>query len=327
MRRRDFISLLGGAAAAWPLAARAQQPAMPVIGFLHSGSPEPNVKRVTAFRKGLSETGYLEGQNLGIEYRWAAGQDDRLPELAADLVRRRVAVIATPGSTPAALAAKAATTVIPIVFYIGADPAAIGLVAKLNRPGGNATGISSQDAELMGKRLAFLHQLVPQAARFVALVNPTSALTEAIVKNVQAGAALLGLHVEILHASTGREIDAAFTNLSQKAGSTLLIPPDAFLFIRRAQILTLAARHALPAIYYDREFADSGGLMSYGPDRVKTFQQAGIYTGRVLKGEKPADLPVMQPTKFELVINLSTARALGIPVPNTLLAIADEVIE
>jgi putative ABC transport system substrate-binding protein len=326
MKRREFITLLGGAAA-WPLAAGAQQPAMPVIGFLHSGSPEPNAKRVTAFRKGLSETGYIEGQNLGIEYRWAAGQDDRLPELAADLVRRRVAVIATPGSTPAALAAKAATTAIPIVFYIGADPAAIGLVAKLNRPGGNATGISSQDAELMGKRLAFLHQLVPQAARFVALVNPTSALTEAIVKNVQAGAALLGLHVEILHASTGREIDAAFTNLSQKAGSTLLIPPDAFLFIRRAQILTLAARHALPAIYYDREFADSGGLMSYGPDRVITFQQAGIYTGRVLKGEKPADLPVMQPTKFELVINLSTARALGIPVPNTLLALADEVIE
>jgi ABC-type uncharacterized transport system substrate-binding protein len=326
MKRREFITLLGGAAA-WPLAAGAQQPAMPVIGFLHSGSPEPNAKRVTAFRKGLSDTGYLEGQNLGIEYRWAAGQDDRLPEMAADLVRRRVAVIATPGSTPAALAAKAATTAIPIVFYVGADPVAIGLVAKLNRPGGNATGISSQDAELMGKRLAFLHQMAPQAARFVVLVNPTSALTEAIVKNVHAGAALLGLHVEILHASTGREIDAAFANLSQKAGSTLLIPPDAFLFIRRAQILTLAARHALPAIYYDREFADSGGLMSYGPDRLKTFQQAGIYTGRVLKGEKPADLPVMQPTKFELVINLSTARALDIPVPNTLLALADEVIE
>jgi putative ABC transport system substrate-binding protein len=327
MKRRDFITLLGGAAATWPLAARAQQPPMPVIGFLHSGSPEPNLKRVTAFRQGLSETGYLDGQNLAIEFRWAAGQDDRLPELAADLVRRQVAVIATPGSTPAALAAKVATTTIPIVFYIGVDPVAVGLVDKLNRPGGNITGISSQDAELMGKRLALLAQLVPQATRFIALVNPQSALTEAIAKNLETSATSLGIQVETLRAGTNREIDAAFAKLSQKAGSALLVPPDAFFFIRRAQIVTLAARHALPAIYYDREFVDAGGLMSYGPDRVKTFQQTGIYTGRILKGEKPADLPVMQPTKFELVINLNTARALDIAVPNMLLALADEVIE
>jgi ABC-type uncharacterized transport system substrate-binding protein len=326
IERRKFLATLGGVAA-WPLVARAQQPALPVIGFLHSGSPEPNAKRVTAFRKGLSETGYLEGQNLAIEFRWAAGQDDRLPELAADLIRRQVAVIATPGSTPAALAAKVATTTIPIVFYIGVDPVAVGLVDKFNRPGGNVTGISSQDAELMGKRLALLGQLVPQATRFIALINPKSALTEAIVKNLETSATSLGLLVETFHAGTDREIDAAFTKLSQKAGSALLVPPDAFFFIRRSQIVTLAARHALPAIYYDREFVDAGGLMSYGPDRVNTFQQTGIYTGRVLKGEKPADLPIMQPTKFELVINLNTARAIGIAVPNVLLALADEVVE
>jgi ABC-type uncharacterized transport system substrate-binding protein len=327
MRRREFITLLGGAAVGWPLAARAQQRAVPVIGYLHSGSPEPNLKRVSAFRKGLGETGYAEGQNVAIEFRWAAGQDDQLPEMAAELVRRRVAVIATPGSTPAALAAKAATTTIPIVFYIGGDPVALGLVASLNHPGGNATGISTQDAELMAKRLAQLREVVPRAARCIALVNPNSALTEAIVKNLQSSVATLGQQVEILNAGTIREIDAAFANLAERPGSALLVGPDAFFFIRRAQILTLAARHALPAIYYDREFVEAGGLMSYGPDRVNTFQQAGIYTGRILKGEKPADLPVMQPTKFGLVINLSTARALGIELSQTVLALADEVIE
>jgi putative ABC transport system substrate-binding protein len=331
-RRREFITLLGGAAATlpsllWPLAARAQQPAMPVIGFLHSGSPEPNLKRVAAFRKGLSEAGYVEGRNVAVEFRWAAGQDDRLPELAADLVRRRVAVIATPGSTPAALAAKAATATIPIVFYMGGDPVALGLVASLNRPGGNVTGISNQDAELMAKRLALLRELVPQAARCIALVNPNSVLTDAIVKNLRAGAATLGLQVEILRAGTDREIDAAFAKFSQKPREPLLVSPDAFFFNRRVQILTLAARHALPAIYYDREFVDAGGLMSYGTNRVSTFQQVGIYTGRILKGEKPADLPVMQPTKFELVININTARALGFELSPTLLALADEVIE
>jgi putative tryptophan/tyrosine transport system substrate-binding protein len=327
MNRRSFIMLLGGAAAAWPLGASAQQRAVPVIGYLHSGSPEPNLKRVSAFRKGLGETGYAEGQNVAIEFRWAAGQDDQLPEMAAELVRRRVAVIATPGSTPAALAAKAATTTIPIVFYIGGDPVALGLVASLNHPGGNATGISTQDAELMAKRLTQLREVVPRAARYIALVNPNSALTEAIVKNLQSSVVTLGQQVEILNAGTIREIDAAFANLAERPGSALLVGPDAFFFIRRAQILTLAARHALPAIYYDREFVEAGGLMSYGPDRVNTFQQAGIYTGRILKGEKPADLPVMQPTKFELVINLSTARALGIELSQTVLALADEVIE
>ena len=230
MRRRDFITMIAGAGVAWPISARAQQPAMPIIGFLHSGSPEPNIKRVAAFRKGLSEVGYVEGQNVAIEFRWAAGQDDRLPELAADLIRRQVAVIATPGSLAAALAAKATTATVPIVFYTGGDPVALGLVASLNRPGGNITGISNQDAELMAKRLALLRDLVPQAARRIALVNPTSPLTEAIVKNLQAGVATLGVQVEILHASTGREIDAAFPNLSQTQGGALLVSPDAFFF-------------------------------------------------------------------------------------------------
>jgi putative ABC transport system substrate-binding protein len=327
VKRREFITLLGGAAATWPLAARAQQPTMPVIGFLHSGSPEPNANRVAAFRKGLGEAGYVEGQNVSIEFRWAAGQDDRLPDLAADLIRRRVAAIATPGSTPASLAAKAATTTIPIIFAIAADPVAMGLVASLNRPGGNATGVSFQFVELMSKQLGILRELVPAANRFVALVNPNSAFTDAVVKDLQASALALGLPIEILRAGTGREIDAAFANLVQKPGGVLLVGPDAFFTNRRAQIVTLAARHALPAIYSVREFAEIGGLMSYGTNVVNGFQLTGIYVGRVLKGEKPADLPVVQPTKFELVVNLNTARALGIQVPPTLLALADEVIE
>jgi putative tryptophan/tyrosine transport system substrate-binding protein len=300
---------------------------MPVIGFLHSGSPEPNVNRVAGFRKGLGEAGYVEGQNVAIEYRWAAGQDDRLPDLAVDLIRRRVAVIATPGSTPAALAAKAATTTVPIVFAVGADPVAMGLVASLNRPGGNATGLNLQNVELVAKRLGMLRELAPGANRFVALVNFNTAYTDAVIKDLQASASALGLPIEILRAGTGREIDAAFANLVQKPSGALLVAPDAVFVSRRAQIVTLAARHALPAIYFARDFAETGGLMSYGPNLADVYQQTGIYVGRVLKGEKPADLPVVQPTKFELVVNLNTARALGIAIPNTLLALADEVIE
>jgi len=324
--RGEFITLLGGAAAARPLVARAQQPAVPVIGFLHSGSPEPSVNQVAAFRKGLREAGYVEGQNVAIEFRWAAGQDDRLPDLAVDLIRRRVAVIATPGSTPASLAAKATTTTMPIVFAIGTDPVAMGLVASLNRPGGNATGVSFQNVELVAKRLGMLRELAPGANRFVALVNPNTAFIDAIVEELQASASGLGLSIEILRAGTGREIDAAFVNL-QKPGVALLVGPDAVFTSRRAQIVTLATRHVLPAIYYAREFAEIGGLISYGPNLADVYQQTGIYVGRVLKGEKPADLPVVQPTKFELVVNLNTARALGISIPSTLLATADEVIE
>ena len=299
MKRREFISLLGGAAAAWPLAARAQQPAMPVVGFLHSASPEPNANRVAGFRKGLGEAGYVEGQNVAIEFRWAAGQDDRLPDLVGDLIRRRVAVIATPGSTPASLAAKAATTTIPIVFAIGSDPVAMGLVASLNRPGGNVTGVSFQSVELMAKRLGMLRELAPGANRFVALVNPNTAYAEAEVKDLQTSASALGLPIEILRAGTGREIDAAFAHLVQNPGGALLVGPDAVFNNRRAQIVTLAARNALPAIYFAREFAEIGGLMSYGPNVVNAFRETGIYVGRVLKGEKPTDMPVEQPTKFE----------------------------
>jgi putative tryptophan/tyrosine transport system substrate-binding protein len=327
IERRKFLATLGSAAAAWPLAARAQQPAMPVVGFLHSGSPEPIVSRVAEFRKGLGEAGYFEGQNVAIEFRWAAGRDDRLPDLAADLIRRRVAVIATLGSTPASLAAKAATTTIPIVFLVASDPVALGLVTSLNRPGGNATGVNVQLVELVTKRIGMLRELAPGANRFVALVNPNTAFTDAVVKDLQVSAPALGLPIEILRAGTGREIDAAFANLVQKPGGALLVGPDAFFTSRRAQIVTLAARHAVPAIYFTRDFTESGGLMSYGPNLANAYQQTGIYVGRVLKGEKPAVLPVVQPTKFELVVNLNTARALGIAIPNTLLAIADEVIE
>jgi putative ABC transport system substrate-binding protein len=327
MRRREFIALLGGGAVAWPLAARAQQPAMPVIGFLHSGSPAPNANRVAAFRKGLGEAGYVEGQNVAIEFRWAAGHDDRLPDLAADLIRRRVAVIATPGSTPASLAAKAATATIPIVFLMGGDPVALGLVASLSRPGGNATGVNLQLVEVVAKQLGILRELAPAANRLVALVNPNTAYTDAVVKDLQASALALGVEIEFLRAGTGREIDTAFANLVQKPGGALLVGPDAVFVGRRAQIVTLAARHALPAIYYVRDFAEIGGLMSYGPDVVILYQQTGSYVGRILKGEKPGDLPVVQPTKFELVVNLNTARALGLEVPPTLLVAADEVIE
>ena len=326
MKRRDFITLLG-VAAAWPLAARAQRSAMPVIGFLHSSSPEPNAAFVAAFRKGLSEAGFVEDQNVAIEFRWAAGRVDQLPDLAADLIRRQVAVIATPASTPAALAGKAATTTIPIVFATGGDPVALGLVRSLNRPGGNATGISFQTVELLGKQLEMLRDVAPQSRRFAALVDPHYEYADAIVTSLRAGAGSLGVPIEILRATTVGEIDASFANLAQKPGSALLISSSPFFTGRRTQLATLAARYTIPAIYGVREFAENGGLMSYGPDFANIYQQAGIYTGRILKGEKPADLPVQRPTKFELVINLTTARAIGITVPDTLLALADEVIE
>jgi putative ABC transport system substrate-binding protein len=326
--RREFITLLGGATAAWPLAARAQQPAMPVIGFLGSSSAQATVKNLEAFRKGLSQTGYVEGRNVAIEFRWAGGREDRMPELAADLVRRQVAVIAAPISTAGALAAKAATSTIPIVFASGSDPVALGLVASLNRPGGNVTGVKSLNVELTAKRLGLLRELAPQATRFVALVSPKAAMTDAIVKEVHASVPTLGVPVEILYAgNSDREIEAAFANLSQKPGAALLVTVDPFFFARRALIVTLAARHAVPTLYFAREFADIGGLVSYGTSVDNIHELIGIYTGRVLKGEKPADLPVAQPTKFEMIINLSTAKALAIKVPPTLLAVADEVIE
>jgi len=327
MRRREFMALVGGAAA-WPLAAHAQQMPMPVVGFLGSTSAEMSAKSLEAFRKGLRETGYVEGRNVAIEFRWTGGREDRIPELAADLIRRQVAVIAAPVSTAGALAAKAATSSIPIVFGTASDPVALGLVASLNRPGGNATGVKTLNVELTAKRLGLLRELAPQATRFVALVAPNAALTDAIVKDVHASVPTLGVPVEILYAgNSDRDIEAAFANLSQSLGAALLVTVDAFFFTRRAFIVTLAARHALPTVYFTREFADAGGLISYGTSFDNVYELIGIYTGRILKGEKPADLPVAQATKFDLVINLVTARALGLAVPNTLLALANEVIE
>jgi putative ABC transport system substrate-binding protein len=327
--RRQFLTLVGGAAAIWPLTAGAQQPAMPVVGFLGSSSAQVSVKWLEAFRKGLSETGYVDGRNVAIEFRWAGGREDRMPELAADLVRRQVAVIAAPTSTAGALAAKAATSSIPIVFGIGGDPVALGLVDSLNRPGGNATGVKSLNVELTAKRLGLLRELEPRATRFVVLVSPNTAMTDAIVKDVHASVPMMGASVEILHAAgySDRDIEAAFISLSQEPGAALLVAVDPFFFNRRALIVTLAARHALPTVYFAREFVDIGGLVSYGTSLSNIHELTGMYTGRVLKGEKPADLPVTQPTKFDMVINLLTAKALAIDVPPTLLAIADEVIE
>jgi ABC-type uncharacterized transport system substrate-binding protein len=297
-----------------------------VVGFLYAGSPEPNSRRVAAFRDGLGEVGFVEGRNVAIEFRWA-GKDDDLPELAGDMVRRRVAVIATPVSTQATLAAKAATTTIPIVFAVGGDPVALGLVASLNRPRGNITGISILNVELMPKRLGLLRELAPQATHFGALVNPDTAFTPAVIKSLQAGAATLGIPVDIFRASTDGDIEAAFAQISQRPGGALLLGPDAFFTSRRLQIAALAASHALPTMYVIREFADAGGLISYGPDIEHTCQQVGAYAGRILAGEKPADLPVVQSEKFEMVINLQTANALGLTIPSTLLALANEVIE
>jgi putative ABC transport system substrate-binding protein len=327
MRRRQFITLIGAAAAAWPIAARGQQPAMPVVGFLHSGSPEQNAKRLAAFHKGLNEAGFVDGQNVTIEYRWAAGQNDKLAGLVADLIRRQVAVIATPGSTPAAVAAKKATTAVPIVFGAGSDPVELGLVPNLNHPGGNVTGVTSLNAEVTAKRLGVIRELVPQATRYFALINPTSQLAEPFIKDLQAGAARLGIQIEILRASTDAEIEAAFAHLPQQAGSVLVFGPDTFFYIRREHIAALAARHVVPTIFDVRDYAEAGGLASYGADFLNVMELAGNYTARILKGEKPADLPVVLAAKFELAINMKTAKTLGITVPPTLLALADEVIE
>ena len=327
MRRRDFIQAITGSAVVWPLAARAQQSAMPVIGYLYAGSPESSTQRVAAFRKGLNEAGYREGENVAIEFRWANDQTDRLPELAADLIRRRVAVIATPGSTPASLAAKAATTTIPIVFGIGSDPVQEGLVASLARPGGNVTGVAWQTGELGAKRLALLHELLPKAMRVVLLVNPNNPLTAPIVADVETAAPSVGVQVEILTATNNREIDSAFAGLAQKRADALLVGADALFNGHRIQIALLAVHYGVIAIYSSREFVEAGGLISYGPDTLDMIRRAGVYTGRILKGERPAELPVQQSSKFELVINAQTARILNLVVPPTLLARADEVIE
>jgi putative tryptophan/tyrosine transport system substrate-binding protein len=326
VKRRDFITLLGGAAAAWPRAAGAQQPAMPVIGYLNNGSPESDVPRLTGLRRGLTETGYVEGRNFLIEYRWAGNQPDRLSALAADLIQLRVAVIVAAGLLPA-LAAKAATTNIPIVFSVAADPVQLGLVASLNRPGGNLTGVNSLAGELGAKGLALLHDLVPSVATIGFLENPNNPIFDLTTRDVLAAAPVVGPEVQILKASTDREIDAAFVSLVQVRTGALLVGNDPFFNSRIEQLVALAARHAIPAMYPLREFAAAGGLMSYGTNNRDIYQQVGIYTGRILKGAKPADLPVMQTTKFDLVINLKTAKALGLEIPAKLLALADEVIE
>jgi putative ABC transport system substrate-binding protein len=326
MKRREFLALLGGSAAA-PLVARAQQQPLPVVGFLHAGSPEANLKNVAAFRKGLSETGYVDGRDVTIEYRWAEDRDDRLPALAAELVRRRVAVIATPGTTQAALAAKVATTTIPIVFSTGGDPVALGLVASFNRPGGNVTGIVNTSARLAGKRLGLLRELAPGTKRFAVLVTHNGPLTEATLKDLRAEAPQLGLPVEILYADTADEIEGAMAQLSKISGSALMVSPDALFTNLRTRIVALAARRAVPTVYSVREFAEVGGLLSYGPSFLNTYEQVGEYAGRILRGEKPSDLPVMQASKVDLVVNLAAARALGVAVPDKLLAVADEVIE
>ena len=328
MRRREFISILGGAAVAWPVAARAQQPAMPVIGFLGSESHDVWASRLRAFRQGLSETGYVEGQNVAIDYRWAEGENNRLSALAADLVRRRVHVITTPGSTPATLAAKAATATIPIVFYVGGDPIELGLVASLNRPSGNLTGVTTLTSEVGPKRLQLLYELVPTATIVGLLVNPTSpALSEAATRDLQAAARTLGVQLRVLHASAERDFDAVFSTLVQQRVGALVIVNDALFGTRVEQLASLAIRHAIPAVYQFREFAAAGGLISYGTGFIDAFRQAGVYTGRILKGEKPDDLPVQQTTKAELIINLKTAKVLGLTVPTGLLVRADEVIE
>jgi putative tryptophan/tyrosine transport system substrate-binding protein len=326
VRRREFITLIGNAAA-WPLAARAQPAATPVVGFLHDGSLEPRIHLVAAFRQGLSDAGFVDGGNVVIEYRWAQDKFDRLPALVAELTQRQVAVIATPGSAAAALAAKAATNAIPIVFSVGTDPVKLRLVGSLNRPGGNATGVSYLTQELGPKRLGILRELMPSGADVVVLVNPTSPVTDSAVKDMQAAASAVGQQLSVLHARENQEINAAFLAMAQKQAPALVIVTDPLFTSRRVQLVTLAARHAIPAIYTSREFAEIGGLMSYGTNLPDIYRQVGNYVGRILKGEKPADLPVAQPTRFEFVINLATAKALGIDVPATLLGRADEVIE
>jgi putative ABC transport system substrate-binding protein len=327
MQRREFITLLGGTAATWPFAARAQQPAMPVVGFVNVASAKGYAPQLSAFLKGLSETGYVNGRNVAIEYRWAEGQIDRLPVMVADLVHRHVTVIAAT-STPAVIAAKAATTTIPIVFEMASDPVRLGLVASLNRPGGNVTGVTNTNVEIAPKRLQLLHELVPTASVIALLVNPTNPIVaETNTKGLQAAARNFGLELHVLNASTERDFDEVFAKLIQLRAGGLVITPDPFFRTRSEQLAALALHHAVPTIFHGREFAVAEGLLSYGADPTDAYRLTGIYTGRVLKGDKPADLPVQQATKVELYINLKTAKALGVNVPNTLIGRADEVIE
>jgi putative tryptophan/tyrosine transport system substrate-binding protein len=327
MRRREFITALGGAAAAWPLASRGQETALPVVGFIRDGSADASRHYVAAFRRGLSETGYVEGQNLTVECHWVKGEYDRLPALMDDLVRRQVAVIVTPGGVPTQ-AAKAATATIPIVFGVGEDPIQLGLVASLARPGGNATGVNFFSQEVVAKRLRLLHELVPKAVRIAVLVNPSNAsINKSALQNVQDAAFTNGLQIQIVNAETITEIDAAFTTLSRERTDALFVAPDAFFISRAVQLVTLAAREKIPAAYAVREHVAVGGLMSYGADFTDSLREMGVYTGKILKGAEPADLPVLQSTKFEFVINLRTARSLGIEVPAGLLSMADEVFE
>jgi putative ABC transport system substrate-binding protein len=326
MKRREFITLLGGAAA-WPLAARAQQPAMTVVGFLNARSPIDTAHLVAAFRRGLAENGYVEGQSVTIDYRWASGQPDRLPAMAMELVDRPVVVLAATGGENSAMAAKAATSTIPIVFAVGSDPIKLGLVASYNRPGGNVTGINILTTTLEAKRLGLLHELVPQAATVGVLLNPNWPPSANQLRDVQDAARVVGLQINVLRASTDQEIDAAFETVAQQRIAALAVTGNPFYDTRREKLVALAARHAVPVIYQFREFTAAGGLMSYGIDLPDAYRQVGVYVGRVLKGAKPADLPVLQPTKFEFVINLKTAKALGVKFSDNLMSLADEVIE
>ena len=328
MRRKDFIRLLGSAAATWPLAARAQQTALPVVAVVNSGSSEAGAPLVAQLHKGLSESGYVEGRNVMVEYHWLEGQYDQLPSITADIVRRRVNVIAPLGSVPAAQAAKAATTTIPIVFYVAEDPVKLGLVASIARPGGNATGVNALTVEVTAKRLGLLHELLPKAARIAVLANPGVASTEeSTLRGTRQAARALGLQVQVFEAGSSREIELAFASLVRERADALFVAANAFFTSRRVQLTTLATRHAIPAVYPFRNYVEAGGLISYGPDNSDMVRRAGVYIGRILKGEMPAELPVIQETKFEFAINLTTARALGIEVPPALLATADVVIE